>query len=303
MPKLDGTDRAILTGAGILVIVLVLATALLNSDRRSGSAGYPSSYSAEWDGAKAAFELLKELGYKIQRWDDSPLELRGDAAKQVLILAGPTLSPTGEETDALKTFLERGGTVVATGGRTAVFLPSAQGFLEASMVDEEVKFPAQMPSPLANGAPSILMKPPIGWLPERVSQVTVYGNKETAAVTTYAVGKGRVIWWGSGSPLTNEGIKLEGNLALLLNSVGGKDGREILWDEYFHGERGDLWSYVGRTPLPWVFAQLGLLMIFVLLTYSRRYGAIRMPGKEQRLSPLEFVDTLGDLYATAHAGS
>jgi hypothetical protein len=90
---------------------------------------------------------------------------------------------------------------------------------------------------------------------------------------------------------------------LLLNSIGGMKGKRILWDEYFHGARGDFWSYVGKTPLPWVLVQLGVLFAFVLVTYSRRYGTIRMPGKVSRLSPLEFVDTLGDLYTSAHAGS
>jgi hypothetical protein len=80
-------------------------------------------------------------------------------------------------------------------------------------------------------------------------------------------------------------------------------GKRILWDEYFHGARGDFWSYIVKTPLPWVLAQLGVLFAFVLVTYSRRYGTIRMPGKSSRLSPLEFVDTLGDLYTSAHAGS
>jgi hypothetical protein len=122
-------------------------------------------------------------------------------------------------------------------------------------------------------------------------------------VVTYSVGKGAIVWWGSPSPLTNRGIREPGNLALLLNSVGGRNGRQILWDEYFHGARADFGSYFGKTPLPWVFAQLGFLLLFVLATYSRRYGTIRMPGKISRLSPLEFVDTLGDLYTSGHAGS
>ena len=90
-------------------------------------------------------------------------------------------------------------------------------------------------------------------------------------------------------------------MALLLNSLGG--GRRILWDEYFHGARGSLWSYVAKTPLPWVAAQIAFGLLLILVTYSRRYGTIREPGKVSRLSPLEFVDTLGSLYKTAHAGS
>jgi hypothetical protein len=46
-----------------------------------------------------------------------------------------------------------------------------------------------------------------------------------------------------------------------------------------------------------------LLFVVILATYSRRNGPIRMPAKVSRLSPLEFVETLGDLYSSAHAGS
>jgi len=40
-----------------------------------------------------------------------------------------------------------------------------------------------------------------------------------------------------------------------------------------------------------------------LLAFSRRSGPLVTPATESRLSPLEFVDTLGDLYRRARAGS
>jgi hypothetical protein len=301
--SLDRTDRTILIGAGILVVVLAFATALLAPARRGGRTGFPSSYSASWDGAKAAYLLLEELGYDVKRWDHAPTELQDNAKGQILILANPFQPPTPEDVAALHRFLERGGRIVATGDDAAEFLPGGQKFNETDDAAGETKFPALLPSPLTNGAPEISMAPPNDWHPASVDQIEVYGNKDTAAVLTYSVGKGAIVWWASPSPLTNRGIKEPGNLALLLNSLGGRKGKQILWDEYFHGARGDFGSYFGKTPLPWAFAQIGFLMLFVLVTYSRRYGTIRMPGKISRLSPLEFVDTLGDLYTSGHAGS
>jgi hypothetical protein len=300
---LDRTDRFILIGAGALVLILAIATSLLTPSRRGGRTGFPSSYSTSWDGAKAAYLLLEDLGYDIRRWDSSPTDLESEADKDVLILASPLQPPTSEEATALRRFLEGGGRIVATGDEVTEFLPGGQKFTEMDATIGDAQFPALLPSPLTFGAPEISMPAPIGWHPARVDQIAVYGNKDTAAVITYSVGKGTVVWWGSPSPLTNRGIREPGNLALLLNSIGGMKGKRILWDEYFHGARGDFWSYVGKTPLPWVLVQLGVLFAFVLVTYSRRYGTIRMPGKVSRLSPLEFVDTLGDLYTSAHAGS
>lgn len=301
--KLDRADRTILIGAAFLVLILAIATALLTPSRRAGRTGYPSSYSTTWDGAKAAYLVLQDLGYDIRRWDRPPTELEGEADRQVLILASPLQPPNSEEATALRRFVKSGGRIVATGAVAFEFLPGGQFFVESDEVEGESDFPALLPSLLTAGAAEISMAPPISWRPATPDQIAVYGNDETAAVLTYSVGKGTIVWWGSPSPLTNRGIKEPGNLALLLNSVGGREGKQIFWDEYYHGARGDFFSYIGRTPLPWVLAQLGLLFVFVLATYSRRYGTIRMPRKQSRLHPLEFVDTLGDLYTSAHAGS
>jgi hypothetical protein len=298
----DRTDRSILIGTGVLVLVLAIATALLSPKGGRGGAGFPSSDSTSWDGAKAAYLLLEELGCKITRWENSPTELAADSENQILILASPRQAPTSEETAALRRFLEGGGRIVATGDEASDFLPGGEKFTNINDPWDEVQFPALLPSPLTAGAPEISMPAPFAWRP-RIDQIAVYGNNDTAAVVTYSVGKGTIVWWGSPSPLTNRGIRNPGSLALLLDSIGNTTGKRILWDEYFHGVRGDFWSYIGKTPLPWVFAQLGVLLVFILVTYSRRYGTIRMPGKVSRLSPLEFVNTLGDLYSSAHAGS
>jgi hypothetical protein len=300
--SLDRADRSILIGAALLVLVLAFATALLSPARRGGRTGYPSSYSTSWDGAKAAYLLLGELGYNVRRWDGAPTELGEHAERQVLILASPLQAPDAEEVAAIHRFLERGGRIVATGENAAELLPGGEKFQETDAAEGNTTFPALLPSPLTSGAPDISMAAPEDWHPSRFDHLAVYGNKDTAAVLTYGVGKGTIVWWGSPSPLTNRGIREPGNLALLLNSIGGAD-RQILWDEYFHGARGNFWAYIGKTPLPWVLLQLGLMFAFLLLTYSRRYGTIRMPGKAPRLSPLEFVDTLGDLYTSGHAGS
>lgn len=300
---IDRTDRAILIGGGVLLILLVVGSAILTPPERTGGAGFPSSYSAGWDGGKAGYLLLQELGYKVARWEESPTELKGNPAAQVLIIANPTNAPSDEEKQSLKRFLEAGGTMVATGESAREMIPQGARFDEGMAFEPTTTFPALIPSRVTEGAPEIEMPPPRNWSPGGVGQIAVYGKNGTPAVVVQAIGKGQLIWWGSPYPLTNQGLKESGNLALLLNSAGAPGERQVLWDEYFHGSRADLGSYAGRTPLPWVAAQLGLIALFVLVTYSRRSGAIRVPGRTARLSPLEFVDTLGDLYAAGHAGT
>jgi hypothetical protein len=60
---------------------------------------------------------------------------------------------------------------------------------------------------------------------------------------------------------------------------------------------------VGKTSLAWIVFQIGILALAVLFTFSRRSGPIYVPIETSRLSPLEFVDTLGGLYERAGAAS
>jgi hypothetical protein len=306
---LDTGDRKLLIGAGTLFAVfLVLGAFVAPKDSGGGRSFFPSTYSAKWDGAKAAYSVLKEMGYDVERWEQSPVELNegeedGATANEVLILAQPLQPPSPEEKSAIATFLQSGGRVVAAGWGASQLLPQAALLTEGYPFSENVKFPALLPSPLARGTKEISMIPPQRWLPKSASQLAVYGNDDTAAVITYRFGKGKVIWWGSCSPLTNAGIRESGNLALFLNSVGPVANTHVLWDEYFHGSHGSLWDYLARTPLPFGAVQIGLLFLAIFATYSRRQGPISTPQKSSRLSPLEFVETLGDLYSSAHAGS
>lgn len=304
MPQgLDSADRKLLIGAGLLLVCLIVTSAALSPPKNAGGSTFPSSYSNAWDGAKAAFLLLKESGYRVERWELAPAELDDDSEHEVLIFAEPRLPATKEEKARIRDFLQHGGRVVATGPSAAGLLPEAEPFEPGDELEDKVKFAPLLPSPLIEDAPEISMVPPKNWKPTRASHLVIYGNKDTAAVISYRVGIGQVIWWGSETPLTNGGIGDKGNLALFLNSVAPSSGKRILWDEYFHGARGTLWTYLEKTPLPWGMAQLGLLFLAILATYSRRHGPIRSPAKVSRLSPLEFVETLGDLYSSVHAGS
>ena len=162
-------------------------------------------------------------------------------------------------------------------------------------------FPALVPSPLARNAPEITMVAPDDWTANQPAQVAVYGKEDKPVVVSYQLGKGEVMWWASSSPLSNGSIRESGNLALFLNSVGPASESRVLWDEYFHGARGSLGSYFAETPLPWAAVQLGIVFLALLFTLSRRWGPLWVPVSDSRLSPLEFVDTLGDLYKSAHA--
>jgi hypothetical protein len=303
MPRvIDRRDRQLVIGAGAMLLVLVAVAALMGPAQVTGSAALPSSYSPAWGGAKGAYLLLGELGYNPERWEDPAADLGVPGRGAVLILADPTRPPNGEDRAAIRRFVESGGRVLATGQTAEPFLPEASPFIGGAMWNEPEKFAAVAPSPLARGVSQISMLAPAEWQPKSLEQVTIFGNDKTAAVVSWGFGAGEVIWWAAPTPLTNGGIREAGNLALFLNSVGPSAGTRVLWDEYYHGVRGSLWSFFAQTPVPWALAQFGLVFLALLFTFSRRQGPARVPATPSRLAPLEFVDTLGDLYYTARAG-
>ncbi|HTS11222.1 MAG TPA: DUF4350 domain-containing protein [Candidatus Limnocylindrales bacterium] len=332
MPQgLDRGDRKLLIGAAVLLVILVVTSTVVTPPEEGEQSWFPSTYSQDWDGAEAAYLLLEDLGYHVERWEQSPTEITSDPANTVLVLANPTEAPSQEERGTVSEFVEAGGRILATGPSAEWLLPQvnrpakpkeegkdakkdsdsdsdhesteteAPVFEEPYQFAQTEKFKPLALSPIMRGAPEISMPAPTDWQPDLPGQVTVYGNQHTAAVITYRVGKGEVIWWAAPTPLTNGAIRDASNLQLFLNSVAPTPKVHILWDEYFHGAHGSLWFYFRRSPLVWGMAQFGLVFLAILLTYSRRQGPVRAPATVSRLSPIEFVETLGDLYYTAHA--
>lgn len=293
VPLDSGDKRLLLLSAGLLGILTIVALLVPNAGEES-SRGYPSSYSAAKDGAKAAFTLLEEMGYRPERWTGPPGDLPSGQA--TLIIASPAIPASAEEQIQLKQFVLRGGRLLITGpsGASAI---DAKGVEPAPEITEEWKtFHAEQAAPLTRHAPEIIMESDVRWTHPRPSEKRYYGDSGGATVVKFSMGEGEVIWWAGDTPLTNTGITRAANLALFLNSVGPAGPTRILWDEYFHGVRQGLWPYLARTPLPWALLQILGFGGFIILTFARRSGPIRPMTRESRLSPLEFVATLGALY-------
>ena len=294
-------DRKLLIVAGTLLIAIGVAGVLFSpTSNAPSSSGFPSSYSTASEGAKAAYVLLGEMGYHVERGLRGPDTLPKGVAGTVLVLAEPSIPPSAEERALVRAFVREGGRVLATGRTGASLLSAGRVVPTHEPLLEPQRFAAEVPGPLTWHAPEIEMESNIRWEPPLSDQQRFYGDKDGPAVVGFRLGKGEVIWWADSMPLTNYGLKRASNLMLFVNSVGitrgPRQSKLILWDEYFHGERVGLWSYLRRTPAPWALIQFGLMATAALLTFSRRSGPVRALRQPSRLSPLEFIDTLGALY-------
>jgi hypothetical protein len=295
--KIDPRDRKlILIAAGVFVLLIV--GAVIFGHDAGEQAEIPSSYSTASGGAKAAYLLLLHEGYKVKRWERT-LDKLPDAGGQTLILAEPFLAPTREERERLDAFLKDGGRLIATGRFAGTFLPENDSVPEPFSVQKKV--PALSPAEITRAAPEITLAAEARWQ-SYAAAYPLYGDEDQILVVKYPYGKGEVLWWASATPLTNSGLKEAGNLEFLLACLGDRKN-EILWDEYIHGYRETLGASIANSPVKWLALQLALLALAVLATFSRRSGPICKPVTDVRLSPMEFVETLGGLYERAGTAS
>jgi hypothetical protein len=296
--KIERSDRRLLVWAGVFMLVVILALTFLSQDEEESD--IPSTYSAQRHGAKAAFLLLQQSGYRVQRWEQSPTHLPSDPMHTVLVLASPFRAPTSDEKNALETYVDRGGKVLVTGRSSSIYVPQAE--TENELVPSPVakEYQPHLLTPLTRGG-AIQMSPGAYWKGPATSSLAHYSDGDRPIVVSYKAGLGEVIWWGASTPLTNAAIAKQGNMALLLNSLGNAGEVQVYWDEYFHGEQSSLIGYAGDPPLKFGLLQTLLVFLALIFTFSRRNGPIHPLPQPSRLSPLEFVSTLGKLYRRANA--
>lgn len=294
---IDPRDRKIMLGAGVLLLLLI-GLALLVPNDQPPETEIPSSYSASSGGAKAAYMLLEQQGYNVNRWTDEPKNLPGDPLGVTLVLAIPTDQPSEAERDALDNFVKKGGHVLAVGAPSWGMFKNVK-FAPGPLLIARAQFQARLPGRMARAAPEVTMSAGRTMSPQ-AGQISLYGDDRGDVVVRCLYGKGEIIWWAGATPLTNAGLRDAGSVELLLNSIG-PPGTRVLWDEYFHGLQHGVGHLLAQTPLPWALLQCAILLLAAMITFSRRSGPIHEPVEPSRLSPLEYAETLGGLYRRAKA--
>jgi hypothetical protein len=293
------SDLTVLAVAGAATLLLTAASFVAappdSLPRHDGS-----SYAAHPDGTRAAFLLLQRLGYPVERSFEPLVSLsRRAPGSTALVIASPSQPPSEQDRRALKAFLEEGGLVLATGADAGAFLPG--GLHRAERFSGSTTRPVSLPSPLAEGVAEVEMPAAMAKVPLESPFVPVVGTFDDPVVATARFGSGVAVWWAATGPLANGGIARAAHLELFLNVLGPPGTRTILWDEFYHGHARSLWSYLAGTPLPAAMAQIALIGVVALLTFTRRRRPVRSIVAEPRTSPLEFIDTMGGLYERAQA--
>jgi hypothetical protein len=104
---LEPGDRNLLIISGTLLAIITVAATVLSPPSETPSSGFPSSYSAASDGAKAGYLLLAEMGYRVERWTTPPQGLPDQPQNVTLVLVEPLIPASAEERARLRAFYLR----------------------------------------------------------------------------------------------------------------------------------------------------------------------------------------------------
>lgn len=302
LSSLDAKDRRLLlwfVGVGLALAVL---TGFLLPSGNNNDNPLPSTYLSGRHGARAAYETLLRANYPIERWERPLGELAATAGPETVVIFAQPLTREVNDMQAVRRILERGGRVLSTGGLGGFILPGAtirapEGFNFAAC-----KLEPEGLDPLSNSG-EVWMAPEAIWAVGNPAHRVEYSCGEAPAVVEYGWGKGHVVWWAGSTPLENGSIARAGNLDLLLNSLGPREGHRFYWDESLHGEIRSAWSFAAGPSLTLLWVGLPLLGLLVVFSFSRRAGPVRDLPEPARATPIEFLDALGSLYRNAGAAS
>ena len=313
-----GSRRDIVVLGSVLFALAVIALLMRPAGDADNDDPRVSSFLTGANGAAALYMLLEELDVPADRllraWD-------ADSTADVLVMLAPSQPPAPAELEAIRTWIEAGGTLLygAGGARTpdpilgirlqrtrpdtlsalaTVRWSGVAAFPEAhawtagvdSIPGFELVF-APGSRALQNGA--VLMR-------------TAAGDP---AVIAFDFGAGRVIAWSDASVLANRSLRVDDGAALLFvraaDDLLGGDAA-LLFDEYHHGyrEARPLHALIGvltgtgggRALLQALVACLALLLLA-----GARFGAPVIEHSERRRSPIEHVHALAGAYERSAA--
>ena len=203
--KLSPQDRRLLIVSGAVFLICALLAVFLSP--AESTAQFATSYSGASEGAKAAYLLLLESGYHVERWTRPPAEL-ADAPNTILILVDPLDIPGQPGKTALSRFVDNGGTLVLAGDFSPFFV-SESGPTPLPVSLGWQNYTAQAPSSQALNAPGIRLDTVASWN-KAAPGVPLYGDATRYTVMQYPSGRGTVLWLASSSLFSNAGLTESG---------------------------------------------------------------------------------------------
>ena len=302
LSSLDAKDRRLLLWSLGIGIALAVLTGFLLPNGNSNDNPLPSTYLSGRHGARAAYETLLRSNYPIERWERPLGELAATAGPETVVIFAEPFTRESADIKAVRTILERGGRVLATGYGGGFILPGAASEMPKTFDFAACRLEPEGLDPLSNSGEA-WMVPEAAWAVGNPAQRVEYSCAGQPAVVEYGWGKGHAVWWAGSTPLENGSLARAHDLDLFLNSLGPREGHRFYWDESLHGEIRSVWSYAAGPALNMLWIGMAVLALLVVFSFSRRSGPVRDLPQPARATPIEFLEALGSLYRNAGAAS
>ncbi len=281
-------SRSVRIVIGLVVFVLVLNVALLAVERLTGGAhggARSSSYNTGRDGLAAYADLLTRSGRNVVRLRRGLAEttLRPDTT---IVALDTNLDRA--DVAALRTFVESGGRLVCGGLQSRWIVTFEPGAPSLAPLPLEASVPL-IPAPETAGVSVVRSDEPGAWVRPR-DALPVVGTSGRWLLAVQNVGRGRVAFLASASPLHNSVLASDDNAAFGL-ALAGPRSRTVVFAERAHGFSDSPWGAIpirGRYTL----LALALAALAFVLSQIRRLGP-PMPAERPLPPPRRlFVESL-----------
>jgi hypothetical protein len=275
------------------VILLALIAMVFGSDHET--VAYGSSYDASGGGFRAAYLLLEETKFPVER-------SRRPSGGQVRWVLFPT---TGAKDAAeLDSWVKRGGLLLL-----AVDDTELAGHLGLRVSVSGTHSRLRGLSEIEKGVPHDALAPDVQRL--RTSQLEVTGPAGDRSwgqidgrplVTIYTRDRGEIWLLNRPDVLTNANLRGDEDNAILVCRLAeamlrNRPDGKLAFDEYSHGlrDRPDVVELLFRPPMLGVTLQVLLLAGLALWHFGTRFGPVVPAPPPSRRSKEEFLDAMAEL--------
>lgn len=305
----------------VLSAALVLGLALIGSRQSSklaGASARPTTYSASPEGMRALYDLLANLGCRVQRFQRPYTELPDDSGQLLIVVEPLARELDEEEVAALKGWLDYGNALLLILGSTKSSVLEACGW-KIGKIEAANDPPREVPGVEIDPDEELIKRYLDDvrrvWVDGRLrlildKQYTFEplvreGDVVHASIFRRRLGKKFIISGSIGH--RNKDLARADNAVFFVNIAQKKVGDSpVLFDEYHQGyesppnEGKSLWGALG--PTAQIFA-LHMLLVLGLIVYNAniRFGpplALRPPSSRPST---EYIESMAGLFQRARA--
>jgi Domain of unknown function (DUF4350) len=282
--------------AAIAIVLLTIISATGGDIRQAGS-----SYNLAPNGYSAWYQMMKDRGMKIQRWQKSFPQLTKLPAYQqgtTLLQINPELEQW-QLTDRQQQWVSQGNTLAILGILAPATEIPFQANLESSVGPIRIETTRRFRADLSASR-----------LPTDTIADSVLKDGHGNVISQFTLDLGRIIVVSTPYLAANAYQDFRPNYELLAKLVS-EDSQQILVDEYIHGyidrasrsdaKTGDVFAYLTNTPLLIVFVNLLLGLLVLTWQQNRRFGRVTILKPPEIDNSEAYIQALGGVLHQANS--